>query len=221
MRYKRLRKLAPIERPREKMRRYGPSRLNLEELLAILLDTGTKERDVVWLSERIAQIVREKGWQVSLDDLTSIEGVGLAKASKVLSAIEIGRRFKEESFLSLNSPEVVFNLFGHLSKSKRETFVALYLDSQNKELGRETISLGSVNEALVHPREVFEPAVRLSAVSVIVVHNHPSGDPTPSQEDVNITRRLAKAGEMLGIELLDHIIVGRGKYVSFREEGLL
>jgi DNA repair protein RadC len=156
--------------------------------------------------------------------LRNIYGVGPTKAVQILAAIEIGKRFfkpKEEKEIYIYSPKDVLKQTSHLKENKKENFVVLYLDARNKLITKETISIGTINASLVHPREVFEPAIRELAVAIILVHNHPSGDPTPSEDDISLTKRLIEAGKILGIEVTDHIIIGKNRYFSFKEKKLI
>jgi len=211
------------ERPREKMIRYGPEKLTNSELLAVLLGTGPKGTNVVELSKRIlARFGGERLPKVGYGDLKDFFGLGPAKSCQILACFELGKRLlknkKAELYLTpCDVHQELRDLCGH----KKEHFVVLYLDTRNQEIRREVVSIGSLNASLVHPREVFEPAVRNSAAQVIVAHNHPSGDPDPSEQDKEVTRRLVQAGKVLGIELLDHVIVTRDGFFSFREKNLL
>jgi DNA repair protein RadC len=221
----RIKDLPKDERPREKLIKKGASALKLEELLAILLRTGTKNKNVLKLAKDIlSRYNQEKLKNITYEELRNIYGVGPTKAVQILAAIEIGRRFfkpKEEKEIYIHSPKDVLKQTSHLKENKKENFVVLYLDARNKLITKETISIGTINSSLVHPREVFEPAIRELAVAIILVHNHPSGDPTPSEDDINLTKRLVEAGKILGIEVTDHIIIGKNKYFSFKEKKLI
>jgi len=217
--------LPKYERPREKLIKKGASALKLEELLAILLRTGTKNKNVLKLAEDIVlKYNSNKLKNIGFEELRNIYGVGPTKAVQILAAIEIGRRFfkpKEEKEIYIHSPKDVLKETSHLEENKKENFVVLYLDARNRLILKETVSIGTINASLVHPREVFEPAIRELAVAVILVHNHPSGDPTPSEDDINLTKRLIEAGKILGIEVVDHIIFTKGRYFSFKERNLI
>jgi len=213
------------ERPREKLIKKGPNTLKLEELLAILLRTGTKNKDVLKLAEDIlSRYNKEKLKSITYEELRNIYGVGPTKAVQILAAIEIGRRFfkpKEEKEIYIHSPKDVLKQTSHLKENKKENFVVLYLDARNKLILKETVSIGTINASLVHPREVFEPAIKELAVQIILVHNHPSGDPEPSEGDLVMTKRLLEAGKILGIEVIDHIIVAKNKFFSFKDKRLI
>lgn len=215
--------LPKIDRPREKLEKYGPEKLSNSELLAILLRTGQKGINVVELSKRILNKFSGDGLsKADVRELKNTFGLGSAKACEIVACFELGRRLlqSKQSALLL-SPKDVWDQLKDIRDHKKEHFVVFFLDARNQEIKREIISIGSLNANLVHPREVFEPAVRHLAAQIIVVHNHPSGDPGPSEEDVTITRRLVAAGKILGIEITDHIIVTKNGFMSFKEKELL
>lgn len=159
----------------------------------------------------------------TINELTSIKGIGEAKAINLLAALEFGRRihnFRVTDRYVIRSPEDGANyIMDELRHLKQEHFVCLYLDTKNTVIHRQTIFIGSLNASIVHPREVFREAVRRSAASIICAHNHPSGNPSPSQEDIQVTKRLCEAGKLVGIEILDHLVIGDRKYVSLKEKG--
>lgn len=220
-----LREVPEEERPRERMLRHGAAGMSNAELLAILLRTGTRSESAVTLSQRL---LLESGGLRGLSDRTVEQlcerrGVGPAKALQLLAALELGRRMARtelEASPIIRSPEDVSTLLMEdLRYLQQEHFVALFLNTKNRVIGRETLSVGSLNAAIVHPREVFRAAVKRSAASIICAHNHPSGDPTPSPEDIQLTNRLTEAGHIIGIEVLDHVIIGDRRYVSMKERG--
>lgn len=222
-----LRDIPEGERPRERMLRQGASALSSAELLAILLRTGTVAESAVRLAERI---LRESGSLRSLTDmrleqLTAIKGVGPAKALQIQAGIELGRRLartSDEERPVIRSPHDAADLLvEELRFLKKEHFVCLFLNTKNHVIGRETISVGSLNATVVHPREVFRSAIQRCSASIICAHNHPSGDPTPSKEDIELTARLTEAGDIVGIELLDHLIIGDRSFISLKEKGLM
>jgi len=215
--------LPKIDRPREKLERYGPEKLSNSELLAILLGSGQKGINVVELSKRILSKFSGDGLsKADIKELKNTFGLGNAKACEIVACFELGRRLlqNKQSTLLL-SPKDVWEELKDIRDNKKEHFVIFFLDTRNQEIKREIISIGSLNANLVHPREVFEPAVRYSAAQIIVAHNHPSGDPSPSQEDSDITKQLVDAGKLLGIEVKDHIIVSKTNLFSFKEHKLL
>lgn len=222
-----LRDIPHEERPRERMLQYGAQSLSNAELLAILIRTGTVSESAVNLAQRL--LVQADGLrnlvEMSTEQLTAIRGIGDAKALQIQAGIELGRRIARTSqgeTVTIRSPKDVSDLLAEdLRYLQKEHFVCLFLNTKNQVVGRETLSMGSLNASIVHPREVFLAAVKRSSASIVCAHNHPSGDPTPSPEDIQITRRLAEAGELLGIELLDHIIIGDRTSVSLKELGYL
>lgn len=218
------------ERPREKLLNQGAAGLTDAELLALVVrsgDSATGQSAIDLGRNLIGHFggnLRELG-NAGVPELTAIKGMGLAKAAGVKAAFTLASRFqarKLERFDRFTSPQQVFDYFHHeFRDSRKEYFLVLLLDGKNRIIRRVQISEGSLNQSIVHPREVFSPAVRESAAALILVHNHPTGDPAPSGEDLAVTRRLRDAGELMGIKVLDHIIVGDGEYVSFVERGLL
>ncbi|WP_166001615.1 DNA repair protein RadC [Bacillus sp. Cs-700] len=213
------------ERPRERLVKEGPETLSNQELLAIILRTGTKQESVLQLSYRIIQYF--EGLRLlkdaSIEELTSLNGVGTAKAVQLIAAMELGRRVSRlqlEERYTIRSPEDGANyVMEDMRFLSQEHFVCVYLNTKNQVLHRQTVFVGSLNASIVHPREVFREAFRRSAASLICFHNHPSGDPTPSREDIEVTKRLAECGKMLGIDMLDHIIIGDQKFISLKEKG--
>ena len=218
-----IRDLARVERPREKLIHYGPARLSDKELLAIILRTGGQNENVLDLAGRVIRSCKSESLaSVAYDELRKISGLGPAKACEILACFELGRRLLKGKVSSLFlKPEDVWKELKDIRGLKKEHFVIFYLDSRNQEIKREIISVGSLNANLVHPREVFEPAVKNLAAQVILAHNHPSGNPEPSRDDLEINRRLVEAGKILGIEVIDHIIVTRTGYLSFKEKNLI
>jgi len=215
--------LPKIDRPREKLGKYGPERLSNSELLAILLGTGTKGVNVVELSNKILKKFSGDGLsKANVKELKDTFGLGSAKACEIVACFELGRRLLQNKQSSLLlSPKDVWDELKDLRDHKKEHFVIFFLDSRNQEIKREIISIGSLNGNLVHPREVFEPAVRYLAAQIIIAHNHPSGDSEASEDDLETTRQLTEAGKILGIEIIDHIIVTKSNYFSFKNEKLI
>ena len=213
------------ERPRERFIQNGPQSLSNHELLALLLGTGSREESVLQLANRM--LTQFEGLRLlkdaTLQELTEIKGVGKAKAIHVLAAVEIGRRISnhtlDDRYVIRSPEEGAKYLMNDMRFLTQEHFVCLYLNTKNQIIHKQTIFIGSLNASIVHPREVYKEAVRRSAASVICVHNHPSGDPTPSREDIEVTKRLSESGKIVGIELLDHLIIGENKYVSLKEKG--
>lgn len=213
--------LQKIDLPREKLQKYGVGKLADFELLAVLLGSGIPGFNVLQLSKKILQVVSKIGKEkITLDDLLKIKGLGKAKTSQILSVIELTKRLNADTPEILSADDV-WKLCADVRESKKEHFIAFYLDTQNRLIERQIISIGTLNASLVHPREVFEPAVAHRAASIIVAHNHPSGSTEPSQEDREVTHRLREAGNILGIELSDHVIVAKTGFFSFQQKHLL
>lgn len=214
------------ERPRERMVKDGADKLSNQELLAILLRTGTQQESVFSLAGRI---LHEMGSirrlsEASIDELKKIKGIGTAKAVQIKAGVELGRRvaIKQSSLVTIRSPQDAAQYLMELLKlEQQEKFYVLYLNTKNQVVYEKAVFVGSLNASIVHPREVFKEAVKWSAASIIVSHNHPSGDPDPSREDIEVTKRLVEAGTILGIECLDHIIIGDGRFISLKEKGFV
>lgn len=217
--------LERAEAPRERLLRHGPEVLRNDELLAIVLQSGTRDCSVLELSTRV--LGESGGLQGLLDttvqELMLIRGIGTAKALQIAATIELGRRVvrhppenKKQIRCAEDAAEYVMDRMRHL---KKEHFLILHLDTKHRLIGEEVVSVGSLDASIVHPREIFKSAVKRSASAILCLHNHPSGDPTPSPEDVAVTSRLCEAGRLLGIDVLDHIVVGDGRFTSLRAEG--
>jgi len=214
----RLKEVPSVDRPREKLEKYGVNRLSDSELMAILIRTGIVGKNVVELSKQIVRIIKKVGLEkLEMKDLLDIKGLGKTKAGQILASIEIGRRFlKDKKATLILSPRNVWNEMADLRDNKKEYFVIFYLDTQNQLIKREIISVGTLNESLIHPREVFEPAIKCFTAQIIMAHNHPSGNLEPSSEDIAVSKRLIDAGNLLGIEVLDHIIVTKDGFKSMK-----
>ncbi len=212
-----------VERPRERMMRYGPDKLSDEELLALLLRTGVRGTGVMdFAAGLVKRFGREGLSRAGFAELKAAPGLGPARACEIMAAFELGRRLLGGKKTSVYlKPRDIWEELRDIREQKKEHFVVFFLDTRNQEIKRDIVSIGTLNYNLVHPREVFEPAVKNLAAGVIVAHNHPSGCLEPSDEDISLTRRLAEAGRLLGIELLDHVIVAKGGWLSFKEKGLM
>lgn len=222
-----LRDVPHDERPRERMMRYGAEALSHSELIAILLRTGTKRESAVHLA---ARILKECGSlrglvDMSMSELVAIRGIGPAKAVQLRAGIELGRRVSRGGSsdpVTVRRPQDAADyVMEDLKLLRKEHFVCLFLNTKNHIIARETLSIGTLNASLVHPREVFRAAIKHNSASLICIHNHPSGDPTPSPEDISLTKRLMEAGELVGIDVLDHLVIGDGRFVSLKEHGLM
>lgn len=226
MPYLTVKEMPQDERPRERIARVGPQALSTPELLAIILRTGVKDENVLTMATRL--LVQYGGLaglaRADFAQITAERGLGLAKAAQLMAALELGRRLMAESpeeRFQIRAPQDAANLLMPLLGHKeQEHFMVLYLDTRNRVLDQEILYKGSLNTSLVRTAEVFRGAVRRSCAGVIVAHNHPSGDPTPSAEDIALTRRLVDAGKLLEVELLDHVIIGHNRFVSLRERAL-
>ncbi|MDD2766455.1 MAG: DNA repair protein RadC [Candidatus Moranbacteria bacterium] len=209
--------LPKVDLPREKLARYGTEKLADYELLAILLGSGTKGLNVLQLSKRILKmLIRDGAEKITFEELLKTRGLGKAKASQIIAVIELGKRLQSNRNQEILSPEDVWKSCMDFRDSKKEHFVAFYLDTQNRLIERQIISIGTLNASLVHPREVFEPAVALHSASIIIAHNHPSGDLEPSPEDVEMTKKLVHAGKILDMPIFDHVIVTKDIYQSMK-----
>lgn len=218
--------LPATERPRERLRDYGPAALSTSELLAIILRTGTRGESVLNMANRL--VARHGGLgglaRASLSELQAEKGLGLAKSCDLKAALELGCRLAAEhpeERPTVLSPQDVMNLLGtQMSLLDQEQLRVVLLDTRNRVLGIPTVYAGNVNTSVIRVGELFREAIRSNAVAVVVVHNHPSGDPTPSSEDVAVTRLIADAGKLLNIEVLDHIVIAGGRCVSLKERRL-
>jgi len=215
------------ERPRERLQKFGVEALSAQEILALILGRGIAGESVMVTAQRLlSQFGSLKGIAgVSVEELAQVKGIGIAKASQIKAAFELTNRLESYSESGdrplVKTPEDVAGLVqGRLKGKKKEYFLALLLDTRNRLIRAAEISVGSLDGSIVHPREVFKEAVSASAASVIFVHNHPSGDTEASEDDIKLTKRLAEAGEIMGIDVLDHIIIGGKKYLSLKREGL-
>ncbi|HSB05170.1 MAG TPA: DNA repair protein RadC [Thermodesulfobacteriota bacterium] len=222
-----VRDLPKPERPRERLQKLGPEALSSQELLALIIGRGIPKKSVMTIAhELLSRFKNVKAiGQATIEELSQIKGIGIAKAAQIKACFELAKRealeIGEEEF-EIKNPEAVFKLISSSIKDKaREHFKLILLNSRNKKIGISNVSIGTLQTSLVHPREVFKEAITHSAASVILAHNHPSGDPEPSEDDLKITKKLAESGKILGIEVVDHIIVGKNKFYSFREKGLI
>ena len=218
-----IREMADFDKPRERLLYYGADKLTNQELLAILIATGNKNESSISLAAKVLKelpSIRELR-DITYEELTTIKGIGKVKAITILAFIELAVRMhshsREETHY-IRSPEDVSNiLMEKIRYYNQEHFIVLYLTTKNMVIEEKTIFIGSLNSSLVHPREIFREAVKRSAAAFICVHNHPSGDPTPSKEDIEVTKRLKECGDLIGVDFLDHIIIGDGRFVSLKE----
>lgn len=223
-----LKSMATVERPREKLTLQGVTSLSNSELMAIVVQSGSKDESALVLSQRILSML-DHGLQdlsdVTLEELMTVKGIGLAKACQITAAVELGKRVvvnQRQVLGKINSPSTVVEFFqSELKHLNKERFIVVFLNTKNMITSYETISVGSLSASIVHPREVFNRAIKRSAASLILVHNHPSGNPSPSKDDESITKRLCEVGEVVGIKILDHLIISDDTYFSFKEMALI
>ncbi len=222
----RIKSLPLDDRPREKMIKNGPETLSDSELLAIILRTGNKNESVISVANKLFNRYNIKSLSRSgINNLKKELGIGNAKACQIVACFELGRRlakFKEDKKSAIKNAKDIAKIFiPEMGSLKKEHFKGIYLDSRKRVIKEETIFIGSLNESVIHPREIFQVALNENAAALILIHNHPSGNPKPSNQDIEITKELIRAGDILGIPVLDHIIIGNNKYVSLREKGLI
>jgi len=215
------------ERPRERLQKFGPEALSAQELLALVIGRGIPKKSVMSIAQellmRFGNIKAIS--QATIEELSQIKGIGLAKAAQIKACFELGKREDlepEVKDFDVKNPEGVVKAIRASIKDKaKEHFKLILLNPRNKIIGISTISVGILNASLVHPREVFKDAIMHSAASVVLAHNHPSGDPEPSEDDLKITKKLVESGKILGIEVIDHIVIGKNNFCSFKERGLI
>jgi DNA repair protein RadC len=222
-----VRDLPKPERPRERLQKFGPEVLSAQELLALVIGRGIPKKSVMSIAqELLAKFGNIKAIsQATIGELSQIKGIGLAKAAQIKACFELGKREEldpEVENFNIKDPEGVVKAIRASIKDKaKEHFKLILLNPRNKIIGISTISIGTLNASLVHPREVFKDAIVHSAASVVLAHNHPSDDPEPSEDDLTITKRLIEAGKILGVEVIDHIIIAKNGFLSFKEKGLI
>lgn len=225
----RIKDIPQEERPKEKLMYAGAESLSTSELLALIIRTGNSSKSAVQLAEDVlAYSAKELGSlrEADVQELTEIDGIGSTKACSIVASLELARRLlgreSDESRISMKNPESVANLLMEDMRGlKQEHLVALLLNAKCEIESRITVSIGELTSTVVHPREVFRPAIRKGAAGIILTHNHPSGDPTPSQDDIQSTKRIMEVSKLVGIRLLDHLIIGDGRYISLRNEGYM
>jgi len=227
MAYKSIKEWPEDERPRERLLKHGPSTMSDAQLLAIILRTGGGGRSALDIGMDLLSTFRSFSEleQASLAEFSSIKGIGKAKTAQIKAALEIGKRLNHEPSPkgpAFSSGQDVYNYFSPKMKGlRKEVFHCVLLDVKNRLIRDLKISEGTLTASLIHPRESFRDAIKESAASVIFIHNHPSGDPTPSREDISVTERLVHTGEVVGIKVLDHVIIGAGKHISLMDSGYI
>jgi DNA repair protein RadC len=218
---KKMESLPKFDRPREKLEQRGVKSLYDEELVAILIGSGIKGKGVFEISKTLTKLLKEKKGDVKLSELEKIEGIGKSKACQIVAAIELTKRLMSEEENKISNARDVERIVSDLKNKKQEYFVILTLDGANNLIQRHTVFVGTLNQSIVHPREIFANAITDHAASIIFIHNHPSGNLKPSDDDIKTTSRLIKAGKIMGIKVLDHIIVSKKGYFSFNDNGLI
>jgi DNA repair protein RadC len=215
-------KYIPIyDRPREKLLKKGVTALSDLELMAVLLQSGIKGKDVIEVSRDVLKILKENFNSINIDKLLNINGIGLAKAAQIIATLELVKRFINPNSIIINSPDDALYLVKELKDKKQEYFITLTIDGGSNLIQKRTIFIGTVNKSIIHPREVFADAITDRASGIFFIHNHPSGNSEPSENDINVTKRLLAVGQLLGIEVIDHIIIGKNHHFSFKENGML
>lgn len=210
------------ERPRERLLAYGVQALSNEELLAILLRTGNKESSVIDLSKKVLYHLHglEDLKNMTVQELLTIKGIKLAKATTLIAAIELGRRLSRNIKVSkykIQTAQDIYELVkSEIAHLEQEHFVVIYLNVKGEVIHKETIFIGTINQTLIHPREIFKPAIKLMASAVVFCHNHPTGDATPSKADIDATQKLIEASSVMGIDLIDHVIIGKNEFFSIK-----
>ncbi|HEX3033779.1 MAG TPA: DNA repair protein RadC [Thermodesulfobacteriota bacterium] len=218
---KRIRDIPRFDMPREKMEQKGAKALSNIELLAVLLGSGIKGKDVFEVAKDILKLTQDDFGNLDLEKLKDIEGVGLAKACQIIAAIEFSKRFLIKDGITVKNVENVLKLTEELKDKKQEYFLTLTLNGASNLIQKRTVFIGILNRSIAHPREIFADAISDRAAGIIFVHNHPSDNVEPSKEDVELTRRLVEAGKIVGIEVIDHVIISKDGYFSFQAEGIL
>lgn len=218
---KKIRDIRAEDRPREKIERLGVKNLKNRELIAAIIGRGIPGRDVNMISSDIEKLLDKNEGLVKVPDLMEVEGIGLSKASQIVAAFELSRRYLTENIIKVTCPEDVLPMVDYLRLKKQEYFICITLNGAGEVIKSRVITIGILNHSPVHPREVFSDAITDRCASVIIVHNHPSGNPEPSQQDLDITKRLCEAGTILGIDVLDHLIISQRGHVSFKKRGLI
>ncbi|GAB6066136.1 DNA repair protein RadC [Aquifex pyrophilus] len=220
--YRSIREIPEELRPREKLLKLGAELLSDEELLAVILGSGTKGNDVLNLSKELLKMGWEELEKKDVSELLNVKGLGLVKALQIKALIELSKRInKRRKGVSIRNPREAVDFLKDKMNERKETLVALYLDLSNRLLDYEIVALGNANTVIAKPKDILFKAVKLSANGIIIAHNHPRGEAKPSNEDITFTERLIKACKILGFELLDHIILSEEEYFSFREEGII
>ena len=220
--FKSIKEMPSQDRPRERLMAAGPLGVSDLELLCLVIGSGNKNRPVQDIAQDILYLMNKKGTTgISLEDISTIPGIGKANASRICAALEIGRRFSFFKPRSCKDPKAIFDLVRHYGDRQQEHFIIVMLNGAHELMGVNVVTVGLVNRTIVHPREIFSDPIRLRATAIVLAHNHPSGNLEPSPDDIETTLRIRKAGLILGIEVLDHIIFSTDAYLSMAESGEL
>ena len=218
---KKIKELPEFSRPREKLKEKGAEALSNTELIAILLGSGNKDHDVMTLASKVAKLLSDNNGKLTLDALSNLDGIGLAKASQILAGFELARRHIVKESIKITETKDVLPLISDISNKQQEYFVCISLNGANELIEKRIVTVGLLDKSQVHPREVFADVITDRAAAVIFAHNHPSGELKPSNSDLEIHEQLTEAAKILGIKVLDHIIVSKREYYSFQESGLI
>jgi len=218
---KRVKDLPEFSRPREKLKERGAQSLSDVELIAVILGRGQEGIEVMTIASKIARLISKDNENISIDKLTTVEGIGLAKASQIIAGFELARRHILKDSIRITGPKSVLPLISSIADKQQEHFVCISLNGANEVIENRTVTVGLLNKSQVHPREVFADVITDRAAGVILAHNHPSGELKPSDSDLKIQEQLAEAGKILGIKILDHIIISKNGYYSFQDQGLI
>jgi len=218
---KHIKELPDFDRPREKMKKKGTQALSDIELLAVILGSGIKGRDVFAVSRDILKIAQTDFNNITINNLTNLEGIGIAKAAQIMAAIEFSKRFLIKEEIKIKSSSDIVKIADDLKNKKQEYFLTLTLDGAHNLIQKRVVFIGTLNQTLIHPREIFADAITDRAADIILVHNHPSGTLAPSKEDLLITKKLEEAGKIVGINVIEHIIISKTGYYSFQENNML
>ena len=218
---KKIKELPEFSRPREKLKEKGAEALSDTELIAILLGSGNKDHDVMTLASKVAKLLSDNNGKLTLDALSNLDGIGLAKASQILAGFELARRHIVKESIKITETKDVLPLISDISNKQQEYFICISLNGANELIEKRIVTVGLLDKSQVHPREVFADVITDRAASVIFAHNHPSGELNPSNSDLKIHEQLTEAAKILGIKVLDHIIVSKREYYSFQESGLI
>ena len=218
---RRIKEIPKEDRPREKFLKRGPSALSNVELMALILNKGSKKKDVLALSKEVLEVIEKDPENVKIEELTKIEGIGKVKAIQIVACLTLAKRLLIKEGTPITKTSQLFHMNMDLAHERQECVALITVDGAGKFIKRRILSRGTANRALIHPREVFYHAIGDGAAAIFIVHNHPSGDLTPSQEDIDFTKRLLEASRIMGIPLLDHVIISKKGFFSFKEKGLM